>query len=152
MQDIFLDGGANPPHGISGEPEAAIRIEPPHRLHHADIAFRDQLGNRQAVTAIPHRDLGDEPQMRVDELMSGLLVTMVTPGASQPLFLLVGQHGIFADFLHIARQTAIRRQIRHHGGHVCTPFSGPAALKRRAGGPRPFKTNRNYHRLFLMTS
>ena len=60
-QDIFLNGRANPPHGISGEAETFFGFESLDRLHHSDIAFRDQLGNRQAITAIAHSDLRDQP-------------------------------------------------------------------------------------------
>ena len=63
MQDVFLDRGPDPPHGVGGQAEAAIGIEALHRLHHADIAFADQLANRQAVAAIAHGDFRNEAQM-----------------------------------------------------------------------------------------
>ena len=43
MQNILLHGGSNPPHGVSGEAETAIRIEAFNRLHHSDISFGNQF-------------------------------------------------------------------------------------------------------------
>src|SRR3546814_4825081 len=50
-QDEFLNRGANPPHCVSREAEAAIGLELLHTLHQADIAFGDQFVDRQTVTA-----------------------------------------------------------------------------------------------------
>ena len=63
VQDVFLDRGADPPHRIGGQAEAAVRVEPLDRLHHADIALADQFADRQAVAAIAHGDFRHEPQM-----------------------------------------------------------------------------------------
>jgi hypothetical protein len=79
MEDVLLDRGADPPHGIGGQPEAAVGVEPLHRLHHADVALGDQLGHRQAVAAIAHGDLGDEAQMRRHQLVCGLGIPMFPP-------------------------------------------------------------------------
>ena len=61
-QDVFLDRGLDPPHRVGREPEALVGLEALDRLHQADIAFGDHFGDRQAVAAIAHGDLGDEPQ------------------------------------------------------------------------------------------
>ena len=60
VQDVFLDRGADPPHRVSSEPEPAIRIEALHRLHDPDISLGNQIGQRQAIAAIAHGNLGDE--------------------------------------------------------------------------------------------
>ena len=104
VQDVFLDRRADPPHGVGGQAEAAVRIEALHRLHHADIAFADQLADRQAVAAVAHGDLGDEPQMGGDELVGRLQILMVAPAARQLQLLLGGEHRELADLLQIARE------------------------------------------------
>ena len=38
-QDIFLDRGADPPHGVGRQTEAFFRIEAFDRLHQADVGF-----------------------------------------------------------------------------------------------------------------
>src|SRR5215471_15545557 len=59
-QDVFLDRRLDPPHGIGGEPKTFLRIEALGRLHQPEIAFRDELGDRQPVTAIAHGNLDDQ--------------------------------------------------------------------------------------------
>src|SRR3546814_6385483 len=65
-EDEFLDRGADPPHRIGGEAEAAFGVELLHALHQPDIAFADQLADRQTIAAITHRDLRDEAKVRGD--------------------------------------------------------------------------------------
>ena len=62
-QDIFLDRGANPPHGIGRQAKAALGLKFLDRLHQADIAFGDHLANGQAIAAIAHGNLGHETQV-----------------------------------------------------------------------------------------
>ena len=69
-QDVFLDRRADPPHGVGRQAEALVGLEALDRLHQADVAFGDDLADRQAVAAIAHGDAGDEPQMRRDELLA----------------------------------------------------------------------------------
>ena len=87
-QDEFLDRGADPPHRIGREAEAAIGLELLHALHQADIAFADQLADRQAIAAIAHGDLGHEAQVRVDQLRRGLGVAMLAPALGEHIFFL----------------------------------------------------------------
>ena len=75
-QDVFLDGGLDPPHRVGGQPEPLLRLKPLHGLHQADIAFRHHLGNRQAVAAIAHRDLGDETEVAGDKAMRRVGIAM----------------------------------------------------------------------------
>jgi hypothetical protein len=45
------------------------------------------LGDRQAVAAIAHGDLGDEPQMAGDEPVRGVAVAVLAPALGQHEFL-----------------------------------------------------------------
>jgi hypothetical protein len=110
VQDVFLDRGADPPHGIGGQAEAAVRVEALHRLHHADIAFGDQLPDRQAVAAIAHGDLGDEAEMAGDEPVGGFRVTMLPPALGQHEFFLGLQQGKLPDVRQVTAEIALRRQ------------------------------------------
>src|SRR4051812_34110038 len=78
-QDVFLDRRLDPPHGVGGEPEALLRLEPIDRLHQADSAFGYRLGDRQAVAAIVPGDLGHEPQMAGDELVRRVAIAVLAP-------------------------------------------------------------------------
>src|SRR6185503_2170624 len=75
-----------------------------HRLHQADVAFRDHLGDRQAVAAIAHRDFRDEPQMAGDEPVCRIAIAMLAPALGQHVLFLRFQHREPADFLEIARE------------------------------------------------
>ena len=100
-QDVFLDRGLDPPHGVGREPEALFGLEALDRLHQADIAFGDDFRNRQAVAAIAHGDLGHEAQMAGDELVRGFTIAVLAPAARQHVFLLRFQHREPADFFQI---------------------------------------------------
>src|SRR5215813_14541525 len=77
---------------VGGEVEPLLGLEPLDPLHQADIAFRNYLGDRQAVAAVAHGDLGDEAQMTVDELVCRLWVAVFAPALGQHEFVLRFQH------------------------------------------------------------
>src|SRR5262249_15560591 len=108
-QDVFLDRRLDPPHGISCKPETLVRLKTFDRLHQADIAFRNHLGDRQAVAAIAHGDLGDEAQMTVDELVCRLMVAVLPPALGKHEFVLRSQHRDPPDFLKIAGDAGFGR-------------------------------------------
>jgi hypothetical protein len=144
-QDVFLNGGLDPPHCVGGEAEAFVRLEPLHRLHQADIAFRDDLGNRQAIAAVPHRDLRDEPQMAGDELVRRVAVAVLAPRLGQHVLLLRLQHREPPDLFEIPRQTAFGGNHRHsrRTGHVLRPPYLQAPGDRQAYAPPPSTGRRN---------
>ena len=111
-QDVFLDRRLDPPHRIGGEAEALVGLEALDRLHQADIALRDHLGDRQAVAAIAHGDLGHEAQMAGDEPVRGVAVAVLAPALGQHVFLLRFQHREPPDFFEIAGETGFGRQDR----------------------------------------
>lgn len=59
-QDVFLNRSLDPPRGVSREPEALFGLETLDRLHQANIALRDDIGDWQAIAAIAPGDLSDE--------------------------------------------------------------------------------------------
>ena len=96
-QDVLLYRRLDPPHGVGSESKTLLGLEPLHRLHQADIAFRDDLGDRQAVAAIAHGDLGHEPEMAGDKVMCRVAIVMFAPTLGEHVFLLGFQHREFAD-------------------------------------------------------
>ena len=106
-QDVFLDRGLDPPHGVGGQPEAALRLEFLDCLHQADIALRDHLADRQAVAAIAHGDLGDEPEMAGDQLVGGVGVLMLLVPLGEHVLFLRLEHRESADFLKVAGKPAL---------------------------------------------
>src|SRR5712692_7984280 len=101
-QDVFLDRGLDPPHGVGGETEPLVGLEALDRLHQGDIALRDHLGNRQAVAAVAHGDLGDQAQMAGDQLVRRVAVAMLAPALGQHEFFLRLQHWEPPDLFEIS--------------------------------------------------
>src|SRR6185312_13300165 len=128
-QDVFLDRGANPPHRVSGELEALVRLEALDRLHEADIALGNHFANRQAIAAIAHGDLGHEPQMRSHQLVRRLAVPMLAPALGEHVFLLRLQHREPLDLLQVAGES---RFARDNGKR-----RGPEILQSEPGGRPP---------------
>src|SRR6266566_5763938 len=91
-QDVSLDRRLDPPHGVGGQPKALLGLEPLDRLHQPDVAFRDHLGDRQAVAAVAHGDLGDEAQVAGGELVRRVAVAVLAPA--------LGQHELFLRLQH----------------------------------------------------
>ena len=104
-QDVFLDRGLDPPHGIGRQTEAAFRVEFLDGLHQTDIAFRHDFADRQAVAAIAHGDLCNETQVARHHLVGGRAVAMLSVTLREHVFLLWLQHREFADFVEIAIET-----------------------------------------------
>jgi hypothetical protein len=108
-QDVFLDRSLDPPHRIGREPKALVGLEALDRLHQADVAFGDDFGDRQAVAAIAHGDLGHEPQMAGDELMCRIVVAVLAPALGQHEFLLRLQHREPPDLFQIPGEAGFAR-------------------------------------------
>ena len=101
------------------------------------------LGDRQAVAAIAHGDLGDETQMAGDELVRGVAVAVLAPALGQHVFFLRLQHREPPDFFEIAgktafggddRQSAVRAMLAPSirlppisGGRYAPPLPEPTA-------------------------
>ena len=92
MQHVFLNRRADPPHRIGCQAESTIRIEPLDRLHHADIAFADQVAVRQAVAAITGGDARHQTQVRRDQFVGRGGVAFIAPQMGEAGFLLGRQH------------------------------------------------------------
>ena len=111
-----MDGRLDPPHGIGGKPETLLGLEAFDRLHQADMAFRDHVGDWQTVTAIALGDLGHEAQMTGDELMRGIAITALAPAFGQREFFLTVQHREPPDFFKIMSKAEFSRKDRPRGG------------------------------------
>ena len=133
-QDVFLDRGLDPPHRIGGEAEAALRVEALDRLHQADIAFRDHFADRQAVAAIAHGDLGDEPKVAGDQRCAASRSSCsrnAWPACILPAAPASGTAGSPRDSGETAFARSDAREIDL--GHVSRPHGMPGRFTREAG-------------------
>ena len=103
-----MDLGADPVHGEGHQPHADLGVEALHGLHQADVAFLDQVAERQAVAAVAARDVHDEAQVRQHELARGVEVVVVAQAARQGLLFLAGQHRDAAHGVDVGVEAADR--------------------------------------------
>jgi hypothetical protein len=52
LQDVLVDLGLDPVHGIAHQAHALVRVEALDGLHQADIAFLDQVAVRQPIAQV----------------------------------------------------------------------------------------------------
>ncbi len=79
MEDVLPDRCPDPPHGVGGETEPALRLELGKRPHQTDVALGDQVGQRHAVAAKPSGDPDHETQVAAEQLPGGLRILDVAP-------------------------------------------------------------------------
>ena len=72
-----LDGLFDPPRRVGAELSAFCRVETLHRLHQADVAFRNEVQKRQAKIRIVMRDLHDQTQIGPDHQGSRLAIALL---------------------------------------------------------------------------
>jgi membrane protein len=106
-QDEFLDRGADPPHRVSREAEPTVGFELLNTLHQADIAFADQLADREAITAVSHCDLRHEPKVRVDQLRRSLSIAVLAPALGEHIFFLRREDRELLDLREIAVESGL---------------------------------------------
>ena len=72
-----FDGLLDPPRTVSGKLAALGRVKPLHGFHQADVAFADQIEQRQAEAFVIVRDFHDQAQVGLDHLFAGFLVALL---------------------------------------------------------------------------
>ena len=104
------------------------------------------LGDRQAVAAIAHGDLGDEAQMAGDELVRRVAVAMLAPALGQHVFFLRFQHREPPDFFEIAGKAAFGGQMIGKAAAramIAPSISLPPDIRRAIAPPLPEPTARH---------
>ena len=71
--DGATDGLADPPRGVRAELEAAAMVELLDRAHQAEVAFLNQVEQRQSAAEVFLGHADDEPQVRLDQPALGAL-------------------------------------------------------------------------------
>ena len=82
-----LDRLFDPPRGVGRELATLFRIEALDGLHQADVALRDQVGDRHAVVGIVLGDFHDQAQVGPDHVRSRLRVALLDALCELHLFL-----------------------------------------------------------------
>jgi len=95
-----LDGLFNPPCGIGAELAAFFGIEAFHGFHQADVAFRNQIEQREAKIAVVAGDFDDKAEVSTHHFGARFLVATFY-AARQLDFFLWGQKRKFRNFPEI---------------------------------------------------
>ena len=95
-----LDGLLDPPGSIRGKLAAFAGIESLDGFHQPNVAFADQIQQRQADAFIVPRNFYDQPKVGFDHLLSRLFVA-VLDSRSEFDFLLRRQQLYLSDFAKI---------------------------------------------------
>jgi hypothetical protein len=82
-----FDGLFDPPSGVGGKLAAFFRIEALHRLHQADVAFRNEVGDGHSVVGVVLGDFHDQSQVGADHVGSRFRIAVLDAlGKCQFLF------------------------------------------------------------------
>ena len=68
-----------------------VGVELLHRLHEPDVPLLDEVGQAEAVGAVPGGDLDDEAEVGGDERVGGPRVARLPVGARERLLLVDGE-------------------------------------------------------------
>ena len=71
-----LDALFDPPRAVRRKFATILRIEPLDRFHKANVAFINEIGQRQAKPLVIKRDLHDQAQVRVDHTLPRLVIAL----------------------------------------------------------------------------
>jgi hypothetical protein len=112
---LVLDGGADPPHGVGGEPDAAVRVEAADGVDQAERALLHEVAHGQAGAAVSACDLDDDPQVACDQAAPGVDVAGFG-AARQVLLFLAAKHQLARSLVEQARP-GIGSWIRHLSRH-----------------------------------
>ena len=96
--DVFVDFAFDPVDGEGDEAHTALRLEAFDGFHQADVAFLDEVAERQAVAGKAARDVHDEFEVVHDEGLRGVDVVGFLQGNGQPAFFVGIQSRNLPDF------------------------------------------------------
>ena len=81
-------------------------------MHHAEIAFGNQVGDGQPVAAVSHGDLRHKPQMAGHKLVRRVDIAALLPCLRQHVFLLLLKHRKGPDLLKVTREVPVGTEDR----------------------------------------
>jgi hypothetical protein len=108
LEDVLVDLGLDPVHGVADQADALVRVEALHGLHQADVAFLDQVAVRQAVAEVLARDRDDQAQVRDHEPPGRSQVAVVAQATRELGLLFLGQERDAVDRADVSVEVAER--------------------------------------------
>jgi hypothetical protein len=118
---------ADPPGGIGGKAEAALRVEFLEGVHQTQIAFLDQVQQGQTAVQVMLGDVHHQAQVALDHLLACCVVT-VAYAPRQRQFLIGRQQRMAADLVKVLLGNIVRHvaeRIVHFLCAISRLFSNP---------------------------
>ena len=138
VHDRALDRLPDPPRRVGREAEAALGIELLERVDQAEVAFLDQVRQRDAAVRVVPRDADDQPQVALDHRLPRGEVAGAHRARERQL--LVGrQQRVLADVVQVELRDVgdevagepagglVERQVGRDSGPARAPRSGDGA-------------------------
>ena len=107
-----LDALFDPPCGVGGEFSAFVGVESFDGLHEADVAFGDEVEEREAVVGVVLSDFDDEAEVGLDHVIAGALAAFFDFGGEFYLLFWCEERGL-ADFAQVDFDATIQFDIGH---------------------------------------
>jgi hypothetical protein len=99
-----LDALFDPPRPVGAEPGALRRVESLHGAQQPDVAFLDEVGQRQPSPRVVLRDRHHQPQVRADHPLPGDGTVVVDDGPTEFALLLCSKKRYTVDFTQVHLQ------------------------------------------------
>ncbi|SPW27600.1 Uncharacterised protein [Edwardsiella tarda] len=130
-------------HGKGDQTNPHLGVKTPHGLHQTDVTFLNQIRLWQAIAGVVTGDMNHKAQMRQDQLLSRIQVTLVMqPFTQRPLFL-CRQHRIGIGSPHIGLQTALGTKVKVCISLLIKPsqYANSPCIDRLRSGKEPNNEN-----------
>src|SRR5437867_3343697 len=102
VHDVADNVGADPPHRVGREADAAVGVEVLDRLEQTDVPLLDQIEEVVEGALVLARDHHDEAEVGSDEAPRGLAVLVLVPAHGELVLLLAREDGDAADLGQVA--------------------------------------------------
>ena len=137
-----LDGLLDPPTGVGTESGTLRGVKPFDGLDEADVAFFDEVGERQPAVGVVFGDGDHQAKVRLDHPILGAQALIVDDAPAQHLFLVGSKESFLLDFSEVELKFVLDTGSRHtpsrsanqNMSHTLTPGVASYAPHRQSQG------------------
>ena len=138
VDERALDGLLDPPARVGAEAGALGGVEALDGLDEADVAFLDQVGERQAPVRVVLGDGDHQAQVRLDHPLLGFGALIVDDAPTQRLLLVRGEKTLLLDFSEVELKFVLHTGSRHTPSRSADQFPSHTLEP----GPASYATHR----------
>jgi hypothetical protein len=96
MKNVVKHIRPNPITGVAHEPDAAIGVEFPERVHQPEATLGDQLADCNAIASVSGRQRKHVAKMSADQTLARCAILMLTPPVNEYCLFMVRELAIRA--------------------------------------------------------